>query len=912
MNIFRTTVFITTFFFHFFPLFSQEKSNPGISGPEQLLPDSIHHIINEKTSADSLQTTTDGGENQQDSLKIQVDSLDTKTIDGDIETTIQYSAKDSITMDVVNQIVSLYGKAQIKYGNIELTAAFIEINYLTNIITALGSEDTTGMLTEKPVFKDGPETYETDNMKYNFKTRKAIIDGVVTQQGEAYMHGTKVYKNQFDELFISKARYTTCNLAEPHFFIESKKLKVIPEEKVISGPFYIRIKDIPTPIGFLFGMFPVPRQKSSGIIVPAYGEEKRRGFFLKNGGYYFALSDYMDLQLMGEIYSKGSWGLNMATSYTKRYKYSGRLNMRYNNQKAQIEGDSTNTNDFWINWSHAPKSKGVSRFSASVSAGTSTYNQNNPTRDLQNTINQDFNSSISYSTAIRGTPFNLSVNGRLQQNVNTGIMNVMLPEMALNMNRLYPFKSMKGRNNPLKKISLSWNMSGTNRMSNTVLANPGFDVVGFDPHDQDTLKFNSDNIGALWDRAQTGVKHIIPLSTTMSLFKYIQISPSFHYQEIWYFKQMNYEWVDSENAVKIDTLDKFSRLYSYGGALSLDTRLYGVKYFKKDAKVQAIRHIFQPNAGMSFSPDFSDEKYDYYQEVQIDTLGNTRRLSRYPNAVYGTPTSGKNASAFFGITNNLELKVKSKSDTTDKATKVVIFDNLSFNSSYNFLADSFKLAPIRFSGRTRLFKNKLNLNFGATIDPYIYQLDSIYYTSGKKRVVQRRRDIFAWDTGQGLGQISQAQFSLSINLNPKARERENELADKQKELSPDEQLQMQFIRNNPELYVDFKIPWNLRLNYNFNFTKRGYEDSRITQAIQMSGNVTLTEKWSIGFQSGFDIQNQKFTTTNFNITRDLHCWQMNFSWTPFGRYESYFLTINAKSSLLQDLKINKQSSWWDN
>lgn len=912
MNIFKTTVFITTLFFHFFPLFGQEKATPGISRPEQYLPDSIQVIPNENTFADSLQTTTSVGENQQDSLKISVDSLNSEVIKGDIETTIKYSANDSITMDVINQIVTLYGKAQIIYGSIELTASYIEINYLTNIITALGSKDSTGMMTEKPVFKDGGDTYETDDMKYNFKTRKAIIDGVVTQQGDAYMHGTKVYKNQFDELFISKARYTTCNLAEPHFYIESKKLKVIPNEKVISGPFFIKIMDIPTPAGFLFGMFPVPRKKSSGIIVPSYGEEKRRGFFLKNGGYYFAISDYMDLQLMGEIYSKGSWGLNMATSYTKRYKYGGRLNMRYNNQKAQVEGDSTHSNDFWINWSHSPKSKGASRFSASVSAGTSTYNQNNPTYDLRNTINQDFNSSVSYSTAIRGTPFNFSVNSRLQQNVNTGIINVLLPEMALNMSRLYPFKSMKGRNNPLKKISLSWNMSASNRMSNSVLPNPGFDVINFDPHNQDTLKFNSSNISTLWDRAQAGVKHIIPFSTSMSLFKYIQFSPSFHYQEIWYFKQMNYQWVGSESAVKVDTLDKFSRLYSYGGSLSLDTRLYGVKYFKKDAKIQAVRHVLQPNAGMSFSPDFSSEKFDYYQETQIDSLGNTKRLSRYPNFIYGTPTAGKNASAFFGITNNLELKVKSKSDTTDEATKVVIFDNLSFGSSFNFLADSFKLAPIRFSGRTRLFKNKLNLNFGATIDPYIYQLDSIYYTSGKRHVSQRKRDIFAWDTGQGLGQISQAQFSLSINLNPKARDRENELADKQKELSPDEQMEMQFIRNNPELYVDFEIPWNLRLNYNFNFTKRGYEDSRITQAIQMSGNITLTEKWSLGFQSGFDIQNQKFTNTNFNITRNLHCWQMNFSWTPFGRYQSYYLTINAKSSLLQDLKINKQSSWWDN
>ncbi len=912
MVIFRNAVFFVILFFLFSPVWGQKKKSSRTSAKEQALPDSVYHIPNEQDTANILQSREAAEKMLQDSLKVVSDTLTNRKIKGDIETTINYSASDSITMDVTNQIVRLYGEAKITYGNIELDAAFIEINYLTNIITALGVTDTAGNVIGKPIFKEGSETYETDDMKYNFKTKKAIIDGVVTQQGDAYMHGTKVFKNQFDELYISKAHYTTCNLAHPHFYIEAKKIKVIPNKKVITGPFYINIMDIPVPIGFLFGILPVPREKSSGIIMPTYGEEKRRGFFLRNGGYYFAINDYMDLQVLGEVYSKGSWGLNVASSYTKKYKYQGRMNIRYTNQKATTEGDSTQTNDFWISWSHAPKSKGTSRFSASVSAGTSTYNQNNPTYDLRNTTNQDYNSSVSYSTSFRGTPFNLSVNSRLQQNVNTGIVNFLMPEMAFNMNRLYPFKNMKGRNNPLKKISFSWNMSASNRMNNQPLPNPGFNVVDYDPRYQDTLKFNMDNMDVLWDRAKSGVKHVIPLSTTMSLFKYIQLNPSFHYQEIWYFKELNYQWDETAKAVKIDTLDKFSRLYSYGGSVSLDTRLYGIKYFKKDAKIQAIRHVLQPNAGMSFSPDFSSDKFSYYQEVQIDTLGNVKNLSKYPNFLYGTPTAGKNASAFFGLTNNLELKVKSKNDTTDEVRKVVIFDNLSISSMYNFLADSFKLAPIRFTGRTRLFKNKLNINFGATLDPYIYQLDSIYYSGSRKIVAQRRRDIYAWDIGKGLGQISQVNVSLSISLNPKARERENELADIQKDLSPQEQVQMQFIRNNPELYVDFDIPWNLRLSYNFNMTRRGYDNPRITQAIQMSGSITMTEKWNIGFMSGFDLQKQEFTNTTFNITRDLHCWQMNFSWTPFGRYEHYSLTINAKSSLLQDLKINKQSSWWDN
>ncbi len=624
------------------------------------------------------------------------------------------------------------------------------------------------------------------------------------------------------------------------------------------------------------------------------------------------LNDYIDLQLMGELYSRGSWGLNVASSYNKRYAYNGRFNMRYNNQISEREGDSTIVKDFWINWSHSPQSTGSSRFSASVNFGTSSYNQNNPTADLRNTLNQDFNSSVSYSQVFKGTPFNLSASSRLQQNVNTGIFNMQLPELALNMNRIYPFKfGRKSSNNPLQKVSFSWNMNATNRITNQLPREPSFDVANFDGTKQDTVGLFED-FSALLTRGQNGIRHRIPVSTSMNIFKYISLSPSFNYDELWYFKELSYQWDDAVNAVQVDTLTGFSRAYSYSGSLSLNTRMYGTKYFRKDAKIQAIRHVLIPTAGMSFSPDFADERYGYYQNVQIDSLGNTRRLSKYENFVYGTPSAGESASAFFSLSNNFEMKVKSKSDTTDEARKVVILDNLSVSSSYNFLADSFQLADITFSARTRLFKNKLNVNFGATVDPYIYQLDSTYFRGGDTRVAQRQRSIYAWNAGQGLGQLTRANLALSMSLNPKVREKEIEEREQTQNLTPEEELQLEFIRNNPELYVDFDIPWDLRINYNINYNKRGYDEATITQAVQFSGSVTFTEKWNMSFSSGFDLQNQEFTQTNFNITRDLHCWQMNFSWTPFGRYESYFLTINAKSALLQDLKVNKQRSWWDN
>ena len=848
----------------------------------------------------------------QDSITVSVDSLAQEQI-GDIETTIEYTATDSIHMGVANQTIYLYGEAKITYGEIELTAAEIEIDYSTKIITARSTTDSLGNEVGKPVFRDGEETYETDNMKYNFETRKALIDGVVTQQGEAVMQGTKVYKNQRDELYISQAKYTTCNMAEPHFHIESSKLKVIPNNKVVSGPFHIKVQDIPTPIGFAFGMFPVPKQKVSGVIVPSYGEEKRRGFFLKNGGYYFAISDYVDLSLTGEIYSKGSWGLNAKSTYSKRYAYSGNFSAKYNNQKGLNEGDSTVINDFWINWSHSPQSKGSTRFSASVNAGTSTYNQNNPTVDLRNTLNQDFNSSVSFSKTFKGTPFSMNASSRLQQNINSGLVNLLLPELSLNMSRIYPFKfGATSAKNWLQKISFSWNMNSTNRATNNRIGAPSFPVVGYDPENDTIVPMSELGLQGLWERAQNGIRHQIPVSTSMNILKYITFSPSFNYSELWYFKELRYKWIDELAAVKVDTINKFSRAFSYSAAGSFNTRFYGTLNFKGE-KIQAIRHVAIPSFSMSFAPDFSSEEYGYYQEVQIDTLGNTRRLSKYEGFIYGTPSAGQSATASFSLSNNLEMKVKTKKDTTDKARKVVLLDNLSLNTSYNFLADSFNLSPIRISARTKIFNKKVNINFNSTLDPYVYQLDSIYFTSsGTKRVAQRRRDIYTWDIGEGFGQITQANLALGMSLSPKAREKQNQREEELGPLSAEEEMQLQFIKNNPDLYVDFNIPWDLRFSYNVNYRKRGYEDAEIIQALTFNGSITFTEKWNMSFSSGFDFENLEFTQTNFNISRDLHCWQMNFSWTPFGRYQSYYLTINAKSALLQDLKINKQNSWFDN
>ena len=832
---------------------------------------------------------------------------------GDIETTIIYSSRDSMNLNLTQEMVDLYGDGKITYGDIELTADRINVDYDIQEISAEGTEDSLGNPVGKPVFKDGPDVYETEKMRYNFKSEKAIISGVITEQGEGIMHGNLVKRDQNGNLYIDRAKYTTCNRPDPHFHIEAKKLKLIPDDKIMVGPFHMRVNDIPLPIGWAFGMFPMPRTQSSGVIVPTFGEEKRRGFYLRDGGYYLALSDYIDLALTGEIYSKGSYGLNVASTYRKRYKYNGQFSFKYNRQKGIDEGDSSVIKDFWVTWSHTPQSKGNSRFSASLRAGTSSYNQNNPSYlDVINNINQEFSSNISYSKSFTGTPFNMGASMRLQQNTSTGVVNMQLPDLSLTMNRIYPFKGKSPTaKNIIQKINFSWNMVATNSMTNNRVSVPfNFDIENPNPQYDSVISFSPSNFGNLWERAQNGVKHTLPISTSAKILKHFTFNPSVNYNEIWYFKELDYSWNDSLKAVRIDTTKKFSRLYTYNFNAGLNTRLYGTMYFKSD-KIQALRHVITPNISFGYSPDFSTEKYGYYQTVQVDSLGNTRELSRYAGFVYGTPSQGENANMGISISNTLELKVRDPKDSVNEFRKVPIFENFSLSTSYNFLADSFNLAPIRMNARTKLFRKKLDISINGTLDPYVYILDTMYTDgSGNLRVIQNRINRYAWDSGKGLGQFTQASLSLGTSLNPQSWE--NKTADVDKEqLTESERNELEFIEQNPDLYMDFNIPWNLRVNYNVNYTKRGYEKARITQTLRFSGDFSLTPKWKIGFSSGYDFENKGFTTTNVNINRDLHCWQLSMTWIPFGRYQSYNLTIRAKSSLLQDLKLNRQRSWWD-
>ncbi|NOS92089.1 MAG: LPS-assembly protein LptD [Cyclobacteriaceae bacterium] len=848
-----------------------------------------------------------------DTSSIKKDSVKTAK-KGDIETTIVYSATDSINFSLDRKIVKLYGDAKVKYGSIQLDAELIVIDYEKSTISANGRPDSLGHLLNFPVFKDGNEEYETKSMTYDFKLKKAYITEVVTKQGEGFMAGSRVYKNDKNELFTINNTYTTCDLKDPHFRIISKKAKAIPGDKIVTGPFYMEFNHVPTPLGFAFGMFPSQRQSSSGIIIPEYGEEQRRGFFLRNAGYFFDISDYVKLTLTADIYSKGSNAVKINTVYNNRYKYSGSLNFAFTSNLVNDKfEDQSRLKDFQLSWSHSPKSRGSSRFSASVNAASSSFTANNylgvnvnPNLQRPDNVSRKLTSNISYSKTFPGTPFTLGVNMRHSQDLSTGQVDLPLPDVTFNVNNLYPFKN-KGLGEAFENFNMRYSMTGTNQITNNIgrIGNSTKDSIA---------SFSGENFGLFFRNAKNGIKHNIPLSTTIKVKKYFAVSPNISIDETWYFQKLNWG-VDATGtkAVIKDTSRVFNRITNYSFAVSLTTRIYGTYLAKNpDSKIRGLRHVITPNISYSYTPDFSNPSYDYFQQLNIkDASGKTISVlkSRHEGFVYGGSRSGLSNAVSFGIGNTIEMKVKGKKDTVER--KVSIFNNLSVNSSYNFAADSFKLAPISMSANTNVLNNKININLNATLDPYVIEKgwNTLSIPTEGVSVVERRRDKFVWANGS-FGRITSAGLAFSTNLSPKGQKSDNEMRDKVAKSNAN-QADKDYLLQNPNTYVDFNIPWNLRINYNISYSHNVNQASQITQALNFSGDLSLTQKWKMTFNSGYDFVSGQITQTNFGINRDIHCWQLSLNWVPFGPFQNYTFNIGVKSTLLRDLKLNRTRSFFD-
>jgi hypothetical protein len=831
--------------------------------------------------------------------KAPTDSAKVKPPKSDIETTINYSARDSINTSIDGQIVKLYGAAKIVYGEIELEAEEIIIDYKNNTLSAEGKRDSLGQRIGFPVFKNGAELYETKDIIYNFKTGRARISEVVTKQDEGYLHGDVVFRNEKGEMLSIKNSYTTCSLEHPHFRIRSTKTKAIPNDKIVSGPFYMEFNDIPLPVGFLFGMFPAQRTSKSGLIIPSYGEENRRGFFLKRGGYYFDVSEYFKLALTGDIYSKGGYALYVQSPYMKRYHYNGNFNFSYslNNVNQKIEDNSV-AKDFSISWTHTPQSKGTGRFSASVNAASATYNQNNnlnynytnPNSSGLTSISRKLSSNISYSKKFSNTPFSMGMNFNHNQDLETKQVDLLLPNLSVNMQNQYPFQRKDGKTTPLDNFSVGYSMAASNRITNRIATDSVADFTG-------------SNIASFFENSKKGIRHTMPIGYSFKAFRFFTLSPSFNYEEKWYFEKLNWEY-DIINGrptlVAADTVKTFNRIANYSMSLGLNTRLYGTYFFNR-GKVKAIRHVVNPTLSFSMVPDFT--KNDNYFQA-INQNGKIIYKSRHEGFVYGPSNTGKSGSIGFGVGNTLEMKVKSEKDSV--ARKVSLLNNLSINSGYNLVADSFKLAPFGLSANTNILNDLISVNMSASLDPYYYKT----FTDEDGKKFQRRVDEYAWKAGS-LGRITSASIALNTNLNPNARKNEQNSRDKimQSDLP---QQEKDFLLKDPSSYIDFEIPWSMRVNYNLSYSHPINQPSKITQTLQFSGDVSLSEKWKVNFVSGYHFESKEFTQTTITVARDLHCWTMNFNWVPFGRFTSYNFSIHVKASVLQDLKMERRKPFFDN
>jgi len=638
----------------------------------------------------------------------------------DIETEILYFAEDSIITDFSENKVYLYKKAWFEYGKMRLDADRIVIDWKNSELYAYGLTDSLGVVSGNPFFKDGNSVYEIrKEMRYNFKTQKAIIKDVVTEQQDGILRGTTIKKTEDGSVYLDHGYYTTCKLTKPHWHISSSKIKSISGKQVVSGPFNLYFNGIPTPLGLPFGLIPdTPEEKASGVIFPSYGREQVRGLSLRDLGYYFAFNDYIHLRVTGDIYSKGGWGIKSQATYTKKYHFNGGFNVDFQKfVSPETELTPLNYNTFRVQWNHSPISRGNSRFSASVNAGSTSYFNNvvNP-NNFANNVTGDLNSSISYSKTFSGTPFSLSANLRHSQSVQTGEVRLDMPTIGINMNRQNPFQNVKFE--PLKTLNIAWNFNLQNSITNRVrqlvdFSNPG---SGTGP---ETIPFSLDNLGLLLKNGNSGASNTIPLSSNFTLFKYFTGTASANYTELWYLQKYNYSYNASSKKVERSLQDGFNRVGFYTSSFAMNTNFYGFYNFKGKGKLQTIRHHIAPTFSFNYNPDFSNPTYGYYQEVQADESGRTQRYSRHQGLIFGDAPLGESRALNLNIRNVLEAKIKADTDSTEgESKKIPLLESLNFNAAYNFAADSFQLSPLQLSARTSFFEQKLSINVSSTIDPY--------------------------------------------------------------------------------------------------------------------------------------------------------------------------------------------------
>ncbi|AHF12825.1 Kae1-associated kinase [Barnesiella viscericola DSM 18177] len=840
------------------------------------------------------------------------DSVPKKKKNG-LTSVVDYQANDSIVFTNGNEVY-MYGKGVVQFDGMELNADQIEMNMDSSQVYAVGRPDTVGDIVGRPVFKDKSGEYESETMHYNFKTKKGYITNIVTQQGEGYLTGGQTKKMDNDEFYMKDGKYTTCdNHEHPHFYLQLTQAKVRPKKNIVTGPAYMVLADVPLPLAIPFGFFPFTEKYSSGIIMPTFGDELERGYYLRDGGYYFAINDYVDLALTGEIYTKGSWGVNARSAYIKRYKYSGNVDLSFITTITGDKGlpDYSKMKNFKVAWTHTQDTKNNPNMSlsASVNYTTSGYTRN----DLNSYYNANAftentkSSTVNMTYRVPNSPWSFSATANVTQRTQDSTLNVSFPNLTISMGQVYPFKrkTVVGNERWYERIQLSY----SGRFQNSILTK------------QDQIL--KSNLIKDW---RNGMYHNIPISATFNLFKYLNLTASFNFTDRMYSNKVMQDWDTQQARVVRDTVYGFYNVYNYYGSLSADTKLYGFytpwKIFGD--KVQAIRHIFTPTISFSAAPDFSAPRYGFWDSYSyVNEYGETvtTKYSPFSNGVYGTVSQGRQGTVSFAVSNNLEMKVKSDRDSTG-VRKISLIENLSANMSYNMAADSMKWSNLNTSILIKLTKN-FNLQMSAVWDTYTYQLDRY----GNPVRVNKPR----WTVGKGIGRLSSTGTSFSYTFNndtfkkkdkdsdskntqqqrqqPNALPTDPNSGDEEEEAPGDSDVQF-----GPDGYSIWEIPWSLSINYSVNygygtFNKKKMEyNGRFTQNLSLSGNINLTKNWSFNFSASYDFNAKKIAYMNCNVTRDMHCWSMSASFVPVGPYKSYNFHISVKSSLLQDLKYDKHGN----
>jgi hypothetical protein len=855
------------------------------------------------------------GADVMDTLNIKQDSVLKDTIPANIrkpsknaiDKQVTYKAAGYIKRDVTNKKVTLVKDAVVTYGDIEVKADSISFDMATNLLFAIGRKDTTGKVIGSPVFKQGSQEFESHELTYNFKSKKAIVRNIITKQADGLLHSnfTKLLDDGTSN--IMKSTYSTCDADTPHFYINLPKAKVYPGEKIISGPGNLVLEGIPLPLVIPFGFFPVSTKKAaSGLLFPRIGEERERGYSLTDGGYYFAISDYFDLTVKGSIYSNGSWLATAQTNYNKLYKYNGNFLFNYANNITGHQGldDYSQSTNYKLGWTFTqdPKSSPGSRFSASVNMSSSGYEKNN-SYVVSDHVTTQKQSSVSYSKTWEGTPFNLSTSANHSQNTKNNTIRLNLPKANFNVGRIYPLKN-KNSTGPTKwyqELQFQYSAAFDNQINT-----------------YDSLLFTKE----VWDTMDNGFKQDVPVSLQLRPFRNFSISPSVTYSAVMYSQKTHHYWDDSQNKV----LNETSKGIFYGQAVnpsisaSYSPQIFGMYTFTNpDARLQAIRHVMKPSVSFSYVPSLPGLSSDMYEHVQTNSDSTLfRDYSIYEGNIYGTPSlSKKSGIVSLGLVNIVEGKMFAKADTTGKAKKIKIIDNFGINTSYNVFADSMKWSPVSMTLRTALFNN-FNISLNSSFS--LYALDDLGHPYNKFILTQNgkllRLTNFTTSLDFSLSELLTGERNKNKNKSNSPVNSGSNLYDQnfdggqRREQGQKGQENQSAVLTDEFGYQQFDVPWSMNISYSMNYSKPGLK-SNVTQAVALNGNVSLTKAMAITYISGYDFKAKVITMTSIGVRRDLHCWEMNLNWIPVGTMKGWNFTIRAKASVLGDLKYERRKDYHD-